>query len=220
VSASVTGSSRVSPSFPAAASHDHQSGDQQAALNGRARDGMPLKSFRSPKSPTRTVAQFNPDQVPEGVKKAAQGMEAMFLSQMYKAMRKTVPNSPMSMNSNASKIYQGMLDWEYAQTAARTGGVGLSDLVVAYLMRNGYNKNRAQPGGNPPPAREKKNQASATDASRGHVVEEKIARYESVQEVAPHDSSTGEQDKDRSEPHFQEETAARRTGGTDEGESL
>jgi Rod binding domain-containing protein len=60
-------------------------------------------------------------------------MEAMFLDQMMQTMRKSVPKSEMSLDGPASEIYQGMLDSEYSKRAARAGGVGLAEQIVAYL---------------------------------------------------------------------------------------
>lgn len=76
--------------------------------------------------------------VPPEVKAAAEGMEAMFIDYMMKGMRKTIQKSDMSLDSNATNIYQGMLDWERSKMAAKDGGIGLSELVIAYLMRNRY----------------------------------------------------------------------------------
>lgn len=69
---------------------------------------------------------------------AAEGMEAMFLDYMMKVMRQTVPKNDMDLQSPATEIYQGMLDSETAQKAARTGGIGLADQIVAYLESRRY----------------------------------------------------------------------------------
>lgn len=70
--------------------------------------------------------------------KAAQGMEAMFLDYLMKTMRQTVPKSEMSLENPATEIYRGMLDSEVAQKAARTGGVGMADQIIAYLQPESY----------------------------------------------------------------------------------
>lgn len=74
--------------------------------------------------------------------KAAEGMEAMFLDYMMKVMRETVPRSELSLDSHATDIYRSMLDSETAKTAARTGGVGLADQIIAYLQAQSYTANR------------------------------------------------------------------------------
>ncbi|OFZ20155.1 MAG: hypothetical protein A2X94_09625 [Bdellovibrionales bacterium GWB1_55_8] len=74
----------------------------------------------------------------------AEGMEAMFVDYMMKVMRETVPENEMSMSSPATKIYQSMLDSEYAQKAARAGGFGLADQVIAYLESQRYTQRQGR----------------------------------------------------------------------------
>ena len=73
-------------------------------------------------------------------------MEAIFLENMYKAMRQTIPKSDMDLESHATQIYRGMLDLEYAQRAAKrarsAGGLGLADQIIAYFYSRGYYKQR------------------------------------------------------------------------------
>jgi Rod binding domain-containing protein len=73
---------------------------------------------------------------------AAQGMEAMFINEMTKAMRKTVESSEFSLNNSASDMYQSMLDGEHAEIAARANEMGLSNLIIDYWTRQDYTKNR------------------------------------------------------------------------------
>lgn len=72
-------------------------------------------------------------------REAAEGMETMFLDYMFKVMRETVPKDELGLDNAATGIYQGMLDSEVAQKAARANGVGLADQIVAYLEARGYN---------------------------------------------------------------------------------
>jgi flagellar protein FlgJ len=75
-------------------------------------------------------------------------MEAMFLDYLMKVMRDTVPSSEYSMDSSATKIYRSMMDSEFSQTAARNGGVGLADQIIASLVPNSYNQR--EPSGTEP----------------------------------------------------------------------
>jgi Rod binding domain-containing protein len=77
------------------------------------------------------------------IRAAAEGMEAMFLNTMIKAMRGTVPQSEYSLENPATKIYRGMLDQEIAARTARNNSVGLADQIVAYLEQRGYNGSQA-----------------------------------------------------------------------------
>ena len=93
-------------------------------------------------SPTNGANLPTPPQHDPAMVKAAQGMEAMFLNYLFQVMRKGIPENALSMESGATKIYRGMMDFEAAQTAAKNGGVGLADQIIAYLESNQYNKNR------------------------------------------------------------------------------
>jgi peptidoglycan hydrolase FlgJ len=65
---------------------------------------------------------------------AAQGMEANFLREMIRNMRKTIEESPEMANSKAFQTFRSMLDDHYAETAAKTQGIGLAELIVKQVM--------------------------------------------------------------------------------------
>ena len=65
---------------------------------------------------------------------AAEGMEANFLKEMLKNMRKTVEESPEMKNNRGFQIFRGMLDDHYAETAAKTQGIGLAELIVKQVL--------------------------------------------------------------------------------------
>lgn len=73
------------------------------------------------------------------LRKAAEGMEAMFLDYLMKVMRQTVPKNDMDLESPATGVYQSMLDSEYAERAAHHGGIGLADQIIDYLQAQSYN---------------------------------------------------------------------------------
>ena len=63
--------------------------------------------------------------------KAAQDFEAMFIHQMMKSMRKTVPQSEDM--SSGRRIFTEMMDEQIANTASRTGNFGLAQIVYKEL---------------------------------------------------------------------------------------
>ena len=67
------------------------------------------------------------------LREACQGFEAMYMELMYKKMRDTVPEDELFGNSNADKIWQSMLDSEMMQQAAKSGGVGVADMLYKQL---------------------------------------------------------------------------------------
>jgi Rod binding domain-containing protein len=70
------------------------------------------------------------------MRKAAEGLEAIFTSEMMKAMRGTVQKSEFSLKNSGSEVYEGMLDQEYAETSARQNAIGLSGQILDYWLRS------------------------------------------------------------------------------------
>ncbi|MBF0272175.1 MAG: rod-binding protein [Magnetococcales bacterium] len=64
---------------------------------------------------------------------ATADFEAMFIQQMFKAMRKTVPEDPkggLFSKGQGGKIFEEMLDGEYAKNFSRNGsGLGLKEAI-------------------------------------------------------------------------------------------
>lgn len=117
----------------------------------------------------------NRDHVDPTVRKAAEGLEAMFLDTMMQAMRNTVQESEFSLENPATKIYRNMLDSEISQQAARTNSIGLADQIIAYLEQRGYTGNKApihgrskpiaESGAKPPPPVVKMRTGGTSDES-------------------------------------------------------
>jgi len=72
------------------------------------------------------------DELPR-LKKACQMFEAMFINELFKEMRKTVPEGGLLKKQNSDKIYQSLLDQEYATKMAEAGGIGLGDILYGQL---------------------------------------------------------------------------------------
>lgn len=75
-------------------------------------------------------------QNPEKMKAAAQQFEAVFIQQMFKEMRKTIPDDGLIQRGNADDIYNQMQDLEAAKITAQQGGIGLAELMMQQLMRD------------------------------------------------------------------------------------
>jgi Rod binding domain-containing protein len=65
---------------------------------------------------------------------AAEGMEANFLKEMVRNMRKTVEESPEAKNNRGLQIFRGMLDDHYAEQTAKTQGIGLAEVIVNQVL--------------------------------------------------------------------------------------
>ena len=71
---------------------------------------------------------------PEKVKEQAQEFEAIFIQQMYKEMRKTIPNDGLIQRGNADDMYTQLQDLEAARITAKQGGIGLADMMMKQLL--------------------------------------------------------------------------------------
>ncbi len=84
---------------------------------------------------TQAPPSSTPD-MQEKIREAAEGLEALFISMMFEAMRKTVPKNDLDCESPATEIYRNMLDREIADKSAHQKGFGLAEQIVAYLSRD------------------------------------------------------------------------------------
>ena len=76
----------------------------------------------------------------EQFKHVARQFEGLFMHQMISAMRNTVNKSGFIPESTGEKIYQSMLDSEYARVISETDQMGLSKIVYDYLVRTAVQK--------------------------------------------------------------------------------
>lgn len=65
---------------------------------------------------------------------AAKMYEKLFLREMVKAMRQTVPESGLVKKSQAEAIFQEQLDSEYVEKWGNKGGVGLADVIYDQII--------------------------------------------------------------------------------------
>jgi flagellar protein FlgJ len=71
--------------------------------------------------------------------KAAKGFEVHFMQEMMRNMRKTVPENPDMANNQGYHIFRDMLDDHYAESASRSQGIGLAEMIVKQLMEQQAN---------------------------------------------------------------------------------
>lgn len=68
------------------------------------------------------------------LKKAAQEFEALFIYQMLKAMRQTVPDDGLFKGVTGKDTYLDITDQQFASTMAKEGGMGLADLIYKSML--------------------------------------------------------------------------------------
>jgi len=108
--------------------------NSQAALQGQMQtrtlqhlEGRDLEALAAGKTPEEQRA---------ALKKASEEFEAIFAYQMVAAMRTTVSDGGMVEKSNGEKIFESMLDEEWAKKlTSQTGSQGLAKTIYQQLGR-------------------------------------------------------------------------------------
>ncbi len=70
------------------------------------------------------------------LREAANDFEAIFIQQMLKTMRKTTFESDLLPKSEGEKIFQSLLDEQYALLSAKSGSLGLGEMIYQQLKTN------------------------------------------------------------------------------------
>jgi len=86
--------------------------------------GMALSTKKTP-TPTTT----------DRGQKTAQEFEAIFVQQMFKEMRRTIPEGGLLPKGNAEEIFTSMQDMEAARQLTTHGGIGLAEVLAAQMRK-------------------------------------------------------------------------------------
>ena len=70
------------------------------------------------------------------LRETASEFEAIFIQQMLKTMRKTSLESGFIKKSEGEKIFRSMLDEQYAILSAKSGRLGLGEMIYQQLKSN------------------------------------------------------------------------------------
>ena len=72
---------------------------------------------------------------PQGaLKSVARQFESLLLEQMMRAMRSAAPGESV-FDNEATRMFTGVLDQEFARQLATRGGIGLADMMVKQLTQ-------------------------------------------------------------------------------------
>ena len=101
-------------------------------------DELQRKAAATPETEATGYIPKNPmtaeEREAKALREACEGFEAMFLSMMYKQMRATVPEGGLfGKKSNALEIFEDMRDTEMMNAAAKSGGIGIADMMYKQL---------------------------------------------------------------------------------------
>jgi flagellar protein FlgJ len=84
---------------------------------------------------------------PRSLKEAAQQFESVFVAKLFETMRRTIPSSKVMGDDSSMKMYQQMLDNEFANKISQAGGLGIGEML--YRQLSGGSPHAAQPSGSP-----------------------------------------------------------------------
>lgn len=68
------------------------------------------------------------------LKRAAKEFESLFIYEMLKAMRKTVPEDGLFQGITGKDTYQTIVDQQFASALAEKGGLGLADVIYRQVI--------------------------------------------------------------------------------------
>ncbi|MBC8259947.1 MAG: rod-binding protein [SAR324 cluster bacterium] len=74
------------------------------------------------------------------LRETANEFEAIFIKQMLKSMRKSTVESELLPKSEGEKLFRSMLDEQYARLSAKSGSLGLGEMIYQQLKVNLDNK--------------------------------------------------------------------------------
>jgi peptidoglycan hydrolase FlgJ len=75
----------------------------------------------------KTVGKEKTEQELKSLRESCREFEAIFVQQMFQAMRKNVPDDGLLPRDNATQIYQDMLDTQMARETAKGKGIGIGE---------------------------------------------------------------------------------------------
>ncbi|MGE5422407.1 MAG: rod-binding protein [Ignavibacteriales bacterium] len=70
------------------------------------------------------------------LKESCQEFEAIFVSELLKSMRATIPKGGMMGENFGQDVFQSMLDDEYSKKVSETKSIGLADMMFQQMKMN------------------------------------------------------------------------------------
>ena len=72
----------------------------------------------------------------EKLKRACMDFESIFIHQMLKSMRETVPKSGLLGEGPDKGIFESLFDQEWSKSLAQQGGLGLGKMLYKQMLRS------------------------------------------------------------------------------------
>jgi Rod binding domain-containing protein len=102
-------------------------------VNPQALVLKPVHDLKRPAKALPLAKTPQSDLQTQKLKAACDSFEALFMQQMLKQMRATIPKDAMFGGGAAEQIYTDMLDAELSKEMAHGGGLGISRLLFEYM---------------------------------------------------------------------------------------
>lgn len=103
----------------------------QAAMSTARLDSL-RRSARGAES--ASAASKGDDEAEQQALDAARQFESVFVHQLFKAMRATVPEGGLSDAGFGGKVFTDMLDQKYAEQTSASGNFGLAEVIAGELL--------------------------------------------------------------------------------------
>ncbi|PID45629.1 MAG: hypothetical protein CR981_00325 [Proteobacteria bacterium] len=90
-------------------------------------------------TPTRLDSVHQKAKNLKALRESAREFEALFINEMFKAMRETVPDGGLIEKDISEDMYRGMIDMEIARNASLGKGIGLGEALfeqIRHLVEN------------------------------------------------------------------------------------
>ena len=111
-----------------------------------------IEPMSSSSAPDSVGKEPGVKRIDEGkLKKACGDFESIFISQMLKEMRKSIPKSGLLDGGGQQDMYLSLFDEELSKSLAKRGGIGVGKILYQNIMKQSQNKDPA-PAELPTPA--------------------------------------------------------------------
>ena len=97
---------------------------------------LPLSSLTLAMDQLKDIPEARGKNNDARLREASNEFEAIFIQQMLKTMRKTSLESDFIKKSEGEKIFRSMLDEQYSILSAKSGRLGLGEMIFQQLGSN------------------------------------------------------------------------------------
>jgi flagellar protein FlgJ len=113
-------------------------------------DNMPINTaVNASKALSPTIGSRGKKLDREKLKKACADFDALFMAQMLKSMRQTIPQTGFLEKGLGNDIYQGFMDQELSQKLSKSKGLGLGKVIYRQMLKREEKTPTVSMGGQP-----------------------------------------------------------------------